>query len=73
MDLDAIVIVFLVIVAPIWLFLHYGYRWRSAKGLSDEDSRLMEEIWERVGAMEERIRALETILDEEAPNWRRRL
>lgn len=40
---EVIGILFMVIVAPLALILHYVTRWREAKGLSREDSRLLEE------------------------------
>lgn len=63
-------VVFLVIVAPIWIIAHYLTRWRSNKMLSSEDERLLAELWATSEKMEQRIRTLERILDDEAPHWR---
>ncbi|WP_225773594.1 envelope stress response membrane protein PspB [Inquilinus sp. Marseille-Q2685] len=65
------VILFLVIVAPIWLVLHYVTRWRSTRTLSREDERMLVDLWESAKRMELRIQTLEKILDAEAPQWRR--
>ena len=65
-------ILFLVIVAPLWLLLHYVYRWRSTKTLSTDDERMLEDLWQSARRMESRIETLETILDAEAPGWRGR-
>lgn len=65
------VIIFLVIVAPIWLVLHYVSRWRSSRTLSREDERMLVDLWESAKRMEHRIQTLEKILDAEAPQWRR--
>jgi phage shock protein B len=65
------VIVFMVIVAPIWLVLHYVSRWRSSRTLSREDERMLVDLWESAKRMEHRIVTLEKILDAEAPQWRR--
>ena len=65
------VIIFLVIVAPIWLVLHYVSRWRSSRTLSREDERMLVDLWESAKRMEHRIVTLEKILDAEAPQWRR--
>ncbi|MBW8727243.1 MAG: envelope stress response membrane protein PspB [Inquilinus limosus] len=65
------VIIFLVIVAPIWLVLHYVTRWRSSRTLSREDERMLVDLWESAKRMELRIQTLEKILDAEAPQWRR--
>jgi phage shock protein B len=69
---EVIGILFMVIVAPLALILHYMTRWREAKGLSREDSRLLEELWQDTQRMESRINTLESILDDEVPQWRKR-
>lgn len=65
------IILFLTIVAPIWLFLHYSYKNKNSKGLSNEDEQMLAEIWESTRKMEERIHTLERILDNNSPDWRR--
>ena len=69
---EALGIVFMVIVVPLALILHYVTRWRESKGLSREDSRLLEELWRDTQRMESRINTLESILDDEVPQWRKR-
>jgi phage shock protein B len=69
---EVIGILFMVIVLPLALILHYVTRWRETKGLSREDSRLLEELWQDTLRMESRINTLETILDDEVPEWRKR-
>lgn len=69
---EVIGILFMVIVAPLALILHYVTRWREAKGLSREDSRLLEELLQDTQRMESRINTLESILDDEVPQWRKR-
>jgi phage shock protein B len=66
-------ILFLVVVAPIWIVFHYISRMKESKGLSTEDARLLEDLWEKASAMESRINTLETILDAEAPGWRKKV
>lgn len=62
----------LLVVAPLWLLLHYITRWRSIRTLSSEDEKMLVDLWQSAKAMEARIATLETILDAEAPNWRAR-
>jgi phage shock protein B len=69
---EVIGILFMVIVLPLALILHYVTRWRETKGLSREDSRLLEELWQDTLRMESRINTLENILDDEVPEWRKR-
>jgi len=65
-------ILFLVIVAPIWIIFHYITVWRSARRLSGDDEKALGELWHSARRMEGRIEALEKVLDSEAPGWRMR-
>lgn len=66
----AVAIIFMVIVAPVWIIFHYVTRWRIAKTLSSDDEQMLSELWHSANKMEDRIRQLEKILDAEAPGWR---
>ena len=68
-----LLVLFLVFVATLWIIAHYGTRWRAARALSAEDERMLGELWENAGRMEDRIRTLERVLDVEAPGWRNKL
>lgn len=63
-------VLFLTIVAPLWIIFHYLARWRSSKSLSANDERMLAELWESAQRMEGRIASLERVLDSEAPGWR---
>ena len=65
-------IVFIVIVLPIWLILHYATRNSASKRLTSKDESLMQELHEDARRMEERIHNLERILDADSPEWRSR-
>ena len=64
------VIVFLVVVAPIWIVLHYRSASKTADGLSSGERGELEEMIEVANKMAERIEILEAILDVESPEWR---
>lgn len=57
-------ILFLTIVVPIWLVVHYVTKWKMAKGLSSQDEQLLEDLWNSAKNMESRVAALETILEQ---------
>ncbi len=63
-------ILFLSIVAPLWIIFHYVTRWRTAKTLSGEDEKMLQELWQSAARMEERIQILERILDADGKGWR---
>lgn len=62
-----------VTVLPLIIIMHYTTKWKATKGLSDDEQRLLEELWQDSQRMESRLNALETILDDEVPKWRSRV
>jgi phage shock protein B len=68
-----IVIVFMTVVLPIIIVMHYVTKWKATKGLSNDEQRLLEDLWKDSQSMQSRVNALETILDSEVPDWRKKL
>lgn len=68
-----LLVLFVVVVLPIWIIAHYLTRWRTSKAINSADEKLLSELWESARKMEDRIRTLERILDEDSPDWRERL
>src|SRR3546814_13348427 len=48
-------------------------RWKATKALSSDEEQLLEELWRNSERMEQRINALERILDAEVTDWRKQL
>ena len=67
------VILFMMIVAPIWLVLHYRSKKQVSQGLSEEEYIQLSDLSEIADKMSERIHTLEAILDAETPSWRSKL
>lgn len=67
------VIIFMVIVAPIWLILHYRSKGQVNQGLSEEEYIQLSNLSEMADKMADRIKTLEAILDVETPEWRNKL
>lgn len=63
-------IVFMTIVLPFVVIMHYTTKWKATKGLSDDEHQMLEDLWKESQAMQSRVNALETILDNEVPDWR---
>lgn len=63
-------ILFMVIVAPVWIGLHYRSLNRSSRSLSDEDRENVEQILVTVDKLTQRIQTLESLLDAEQADWR---
>lgn len=62
--------IFVLFVAPIWLWLHYSNRQQSGIQLSHREMQRLTQLAEDAARMHDRIQALEDILDAEHPNWR---
>ena len=62
-------ILFLTVVVPIWLTMHYRSINRSSRGLNTEDREHVEHMLETVDKLSDRIQALESILDVDHPDW----
>ncbi|MDN4504149.1 envelope stress response membrane protein PspB [Alteromonadaceae bacterium BrNp21-10] len=68
--LMAPIIIFLVIVAPIWLILHYRSKRQVSQGLTADEYETIKELALKAEQMADRIHTLEAILDAESPEWR---
>ncbi len=64
--------VFLVFVAPLWLWLHYRSKRQLAQELNREDAEKMEILSRKAEVLQSRMENLERILDIEAPTWRQK-
>jgi len=61
-------------IAIVWIIFHYKYaNMRSSKSISAEEARQLEELMEIADNLAERIKTLESILDDETPEWRERV
>ena len=65
-------IILAAVVLPLVVILHYVTKWKSSRTLSGDEQRMLEELWQDAQKMESRINALETILDDQVPDWRRK-
>lgn len=70
--IGAFMIIIAAVVLPLVVILHYVTKWKSSRTLSGDEQRMLEDLWQDAQKMESRINALETILDDKVPDWRRR-
>ena len=64
------VILFLTIVLPLFIVLHFVTRWRQSREISRDDEQMLEELWTLSQRLDERIETLERILDDDHLTWR---
>jgi phage shock protein B len=68
-----VTVIFMTVVLPLVIIFHYVTKWKATKGLSDDEQKTLEDLWKDSQAMQSRLNALETILDGEVPDWRKKL
>ena len=67
------VIVFIAIPAPLFIVLHFITKWKQSREISGGDEQMLEDMWLLAHHLEERLESLETILDSELPDWRKKI
>jgi phage shock protein B len=63
-------VLFIVIVAPLWLIFHYVTLWKTQRNAGRTDAGALNGMSETARRLEDRVAALEKLLDAEAPGWR---
>ena len=63
-------VVGILFVALPWLIFHYVIRWKTAATLTNEDEKLMEELYDLARRLDERVCTVERIMTAENPAWR---
>jgi phage shock protein B len=65
-------VIFMTIVAPIWILMHYKSKQRLSSALSEQERTELEDLRIQAERMLDRIDTLEAILDTQTPEWRKR-
>ena len=66
------VIVFIAIPAPLFIVLHFITKWKQSREISGGDEKMLEDMWILAQRLDERLESLETILNSELPDWRKK-
>jgi phage shock protein B len=68
--LVGIIAIVSVLIGLPWLIFHYITRWKTAATLTNEDEKLMEELYDLARRLDDRMCSIERIMTAENPNWR---
>ena len=53
-----------------WLILHYVTRWKTAPRITDEDERLLDDMYNLARRLEDRVTTVERIVAADNPDFR---
>ena len=70
MDLNAIIIVPIVVIGLPWLIFHYITKWKQAATLTGSDEKLLDELHDAARRLDDRLCTIERIMTAENPDWR---
>jgi len=66
-------IIFIAVPAPLFIVLHFITKWKQSREISGGDEKMLEDLWMMSQRFEERLESLETILDSDLPDWRKKI
>ena len=69
-DLTAIFICGFLFVGMPWLFLHYSSKFRAAKGISQQDEQLLDDLYSTARRLDSRLESIERIIAADNPQWK---
>jgi phage shock protein B len=64
-DFNAVALIFVCLILPMWIIFHYISKWRSSRGLAAQDEKLLTDLWDAARRMEERLENLERVIGPE--------
>jgi phage shock protein B len=53
-----------------WVILHYVTKWRQAPKITNEDEKLLDELYSLARRLEDRLGTVERIIAADHPEWR---
>ena len=65
MSLGLVAIISLFVILP-WMILHYISKSRTSRNLTEDDERMLEDLWRSARTMERRIETLERLIEPDA-------
>lgn len=70
--MDALIPMTILFVILPWIVFHYVTKWKQMKGFTAEDEASLTDLRNSADRLEDRLRTMERILDDEVPDWRSR-
>jgi len=68
-DMDAIIIVPIVVIGLPWLILHYITRWKTSATITTDDEVLLDELYQLARRLDERMDTVERLVASDNPDF----
>jgi phage shock protein B len=65
-----IVVIPVIFIGLPWIILHYVTKWRQAPTITNEDEKLLDELYSLARRLEDRLGTVERIIAADHPEWR---
>ena len=65
-----LMIVGMVIIGLPWLIFHYVTKWKQAPKITNEDEKLLDELYSLARRLEDRVSTVERIVAADHPDWK---
>ena len=69
---EAIFIVPIVVLGPLWLIFHYITKWKTAATLTTDDETMLEEMYQIARRLDERMDTVERLVAADNPEFQPR-
>lgn len=70
MDFDGVFAVACLFLGLPWLIMHYVTKWRSAPKITEEDERMLDEMYNLARRLEDRLNTVERIVAADNPEFK---
>ncbi|MBC7521583.1 MAG: envelope stress response membrane protein PspB [Sandarakinorhabdus sp.] len=69
-NLVPIAVVGMLFIGLPWLVLHYLTKWKSGRGISQQDEVLLDDLHEMARRLDDRLVSIERIIAADNPDWK---
>ena len=70
MDLTAVAVCGTLFLGLPWIIFHYVTKWKQAPKITNEDEKLLDELYSLARRLEDRVATVERIVAADHPDWK---
>ena len=70
MDIEPVLAIICLFIGLPWVVLHYITKWRAAPKITEEDERMLDEMYNLARRLEDRLNTVERIVAADNPDWK---